>query len=519
MSPLLFALYTTDLARHVVDAEVVQFADDVTLVVRAPSKDELQQKVERALEQYQRYLAEHRMAVAPAKTQLLLSGSTAALRRLANFTCELAGHEARPMEAIKVLGVLLDSQLSWSAQSAVAAGRSRAAARQVLRATRYLRAEDRAKIMRALALPPLDYCQCALAQPSAAAEDTLNRAYLYAARLANGGGGPRRTDGSSRSEEARRRFGWTTWTRRRTADAACFAAKIWHNRVPARLCEHLDEPPSADGTFAAACRRRPRLNCPQHRKMIALKSFSQWAPRMLTQVILGTLLPHEPRPPPSPSPPPVQKPPVDTERTERIAYYAELTETYAGVPERFEEGKVLVWTDGGCVQSQKKAAAAIFYGDSSPLNTAILVDDPPTSARAELAALVWVLRNEERPCHVITDCEYVHRGFTEWRHSWRARAWYRHPLDAELRNHSDLWREIDVLLARRAPNSVSTEWVKGHPIRRHVAELRTTDLRAWGNSAADGLATVGMRQMSGAQRKMGWRKPSAELRTISATGG
>jgi ribonuclease HI len=138
---------------------------------------------------------------------------------------------------------------------------------------------------------------------------------------------------------------------------------------------------------------------------------------------------------------------------------------------------------------------------------------------ALLAALVWVLRNEERPCHVITDCEYVHRGFTEWRHSWRARAWYRHPLDAELRNHSDLWREIDVLLARRAPNSVSTEWVKGHPIRRHVGELRTTDLHAWGNSAADGLATVGMRQMSGAQRRMGWRKSSAELRTISATGG
>ncbi len=147
-----------------------------------------------------------------------------------------------------------------------------------------------------------------------------------------------------------------------------------------------------------------------------------------------------------------------------------------------------------------------------PKNTAFRVVDPPTNQRAELAAFMHVLRTEDRPFCVNTDSRYVHDGYTSWRHSWRAQAFFKHPLDAELRAHSDLWREVGILLARRPPGSVKTQWKKDHPLDFHVEQGLTTRVDAWGNTAADGLATMAMHHHRTGQAPLTWPRDSAILR-------
>ena len=94
-------------------------------------------------------------------------------------------HGITPQATMKTLGVTLDNRLSWDVHSAKAAGKASGIARSVARGTKYLRLSDRTSLIEALAHPHLDYCQPALAEPSAEAESTLTRAYHRTARIAH----------------------------------------------------------------------------------------------------------------------------------------------------------------------------------------------------------------------------------------------------------------------------------------------------------------------------------------------
>ena len=97
----------------------------------------------------------------------------------------------------------------------MAAGKARGIARSIARSTKYLRATDRAGLIRALAHPHLDYCQEALAEPSAIALNSTTRAYNFTARIATN---------RHRSEPARGILGWPEWQERgeREKGSTCF---------------------------------------------------------------------------------------------------------------------------------------------------------------------------------------------------------------------------------------------------------------------------------------------------------
>eukprot|EP00660_Eupelagonema_oceanica_P019384 gene19384-biopygen18710 len=254
LGPLLFALYTLDVGENVQDARIVQYADDMTLVVR--------------------------LAPEPSKTQLLLSASPKMLKRAAGLAlaCQMGNHKIPPKQTIKVLGVILDERLSWEQHNAAAAGRAIGAARAVKRACRHIEgAEERAKFYRALSHPHLDYCQAALAAPTEAAVDSLRKAYNRTARMAV------RT---ARSAPARAKLKWPRWERRRAAACAAFVAKVHAEEEPPVLKElfpaTLAESQQGMRTRAAT---RGDLVEPRSHRAVGEKAFSIWAPRVLNQVL------------------------------------------------------------------------------------------------------------------------------------------------------------------------------------------------------------------------------------------
>eukprot|EP00660_Eupelagonema_oceanica_P007672 gene7672-biopygen35188 len=133
---------------------------------------------------------------------------------------------------MKVLGVTIDNKLSWEVHNAIAAGRASGIARAVARGTRYLGKVERASLITALAHPHLEYCQTALANPSAAAADSIRRAYNRTAR---------RATGLPRSEPARKRVGWPQWEERRAAVKEALVQRVWEEGEPECLRELLPE--------------------------------------------------------------------------------------------------------------------------------------------------------------------------------------------------------------------------------------------------------------------------------------
>ena len=166
--PILFTLYCADLAAHVTEAEVVAYADDITLLVSDRDPKRCQERMDRALAQLDCYCRRNRIVPSPTKTQLLVVG---ARRRAAStppgeLHCVMDGEKILPRSVIKVLGVLLDEQLAWEEQSAAVAKKADCATFAVVRAAGCLGPRNRAAILRALAHPHLDGNQTALARPT-----------------------------------------------------------------------------------------------------------------------------------------------------------------------------------------------------------------------------------------------------------------------------------------------------------------------------------------------------------------
>eukprot|EP00662_Eupelagonemidae_sp_cell21_P057935 gene57935-biopygen70992 len=338
--------------------------------------------------------------------------------------------------------------------------------------------------MRSLALPHLDSCQTALARPSAKAVERMRRGYNKTARAAVWGLRALyrwKPDGESherlRSAPARQQLRWVTWEQRRAAARAAMTAKIFHTEEPEVLRGLL-------GTTTAAKIHKRRLR--RHTKgcvvsfaaktQIGEKAFSVWGPRVLNSVAMDAVFDECPDGAPEfeeprRGPPRMGRAPADEHAVERAGYYARLRDAYKGKAEwRDDDGRVRVWTDGSrCLRGGRlSAGAGVFYGTGHQANRALPVPGRQCNARAELVAVLHVLRTEPRPVVVRSDCKYVVDGVNSGRETWRAKAWFRRPLEGRLIANADLWKELDQLLELRE-TAFEVKWTKGHPLTRRLS--------------------------------------------------
>jgi ribonuclease HI len=110
-----------------------------------------------------------------------------------------------------------------------------------------------------------------------------------------------------------------------------------------------------------------------------------------------------------------------------------------------------------------------------------------TNNRMELLAVIRALEALTRPCTVSlhTDSQYVHKGISEWIHSWKKRDW--RTADKKPVKNDDLWKELDRLAKR---HKIHWHWVRGHSGHE-------------GNEHADRLANLGVQSANGRQGRHG----------------
>eukprot|EP00662_Eupelagonemidae_sp_cell21_P057788 gene57788-biopygen78169 len=267
-------------------------------------------------------------------------------------------------------------------------------------------------------------------------------------------------------------------------------AKIFHTKEPEVLRGLL-------GTTTAAKIHKRRLR--RHTKgcvvaiaaktQIGEKAFSVWGPRVLNSVAMDAVFDECPEGAPEfeeprRGPPRMGRAPADEHAVERAGFYARLRDEFKGQEEwRNEDDRVRVWTDGSrCLRgSRLSAGAGVFYGTGHGANRALAVPGRQCNARAELFAVLHVLRTEPRPVVVRSDCKYVVDGVNFGRKSWRAKAWFQRPLEGRLIANADLWKEVDQLMELRE-TAFEVKWTKGHPLPHHVRDEVSTELDAFGTT-------------------------------------
>ena len=123
------------------------------------------------------------------------------------------------------------------------------------------------------------------------------------------------------------------------------------------------------------------------------------------------------------------------------------------------DGVVEVFTDGACRGNPGPggwAALLRYKGREKTLHGA---EPMTTNNRMELMAAIRGLEALKRPSRVrlTTDSQYVHKGISQWIHSWKRKGWK--TADKKPVKNEDLWRRLDEL---RSQHQVEWHWIKGH---------------------------------------------------------
>ena len=117
LGPLLFTIFSNDLALHADDACVFQYADDTQLLVSGPKNNVsgLISRMEASLEALNKWFHSNALKVNASKTQLMIFGSRQNLKHLPPVVVSFRDTELEPCAQAGNLGVVFDSCLTWEA--------------------------------------------------------------------------------------------------------------------------------------------------------------------------------------------------------------------------------------------------------------------------------------------------------------------------------------------------------------------------------------------------------------------
>jgi ribonuclease HI len=137
-----------------------------------------------------------------------------------------------------------------------------------------------------------------------------------------------------------------------------------------------------------------------------------------------------------------------------------------------------IYTDGACRGNPGPGGWGVY--SETDQKEICGFEQNTTNNRMELQAVIRafdLLYDYQKGCHKIyTDSQYVYKGITQWRHTWKANNWT-NSKKKKIEN-MDLWRQLD-LLVEAYPNT-TYEWVRAHNGNE-------------GNERADKLATAPFR--------------------------
>ena len=115
LGPILFSIFCNDLALHIPDATIVQYADDVQIFVKGRKQQiaELISSLERILSVLADWFCTYGMKVNPTKTQLMVYGTKNALRDFPPVQIRFGNSLISESLTVKNLGLTMDRFLSF----------------------------------------------------------------------------------------------------------------------------------------------------------------------------------------------------------------------------------------------------------------------------------------------------------------------------------------------------------------------------------------------------------------------
>ena len=186
LGPVLFLIFTNDLPEHLdkQGTDIVMYADDVQFLHSGNPSNviELQNRVENTLLKAQTWFNQNRLKINPTKTDVIVVRSR---QRRAEIKMKIQFGDAYiPLsETTKILGIVLDENLSWKAHVSAIIQRCYATLSGLTKFTHRLSYEVKKMIVESLIFPHIHYCLTVWGSCNAGQRHRIQKVVNHCARV------------------------------------------------------------------------------------------------------------------------------------------------------------------------------------------------------------------------------------------------------------------------------------------------------------------------------------------------
>jgi hypothetical protein len=159
LGPLLFNLYVSDLSWSC-DANLIRYADDTNIIVRADTFEDLRKLGERQLKEVTTWFEANGFVTNLTKTQLLLICGSSRKKRTQreDFSITSGDTLIHPSESIKLLGVTIDQELNLKRNTKEVVKKITYATKLSMLVSKFIDAQTRISLFQTYILSHADFC-------------------------------------------------------------------------------------------------------------------------------------------------------------------------------------------------------------------------------------------------------------------------------------------------------------------------------------------------------------------------
>ena len=186
LGPVLFLIFTNDLPQHVPDSKLEMYADDCQFIdADHPSNfASLKHRLENDLSLALNWFTKNRLKLNPSKTEMITLSS----KRMAtpHFSVLFGDAEIPPSPSIKLLGVYLDSSLTWEKHVSLIMQRCYCILIGLARIRHRMPRETKKLLVEALAIPHIKYCLTVWGGCTGTQQSRIQKCINFGARIVTG---------------------------------------------------------------------------------------------------------------------------------------------------------------------------------------------------------------------------------------------------------------------------------------------------------------------------------------------
>ena len=190
IGPILFILFTTDLATHLSHGILTSYADD-TVHVDSGSPDaaglaDLKARLELTMRELNAWFSSNSLKLNEKKTNFIMVGSKCNLAKSADFCFDVNRTTIIRSDKIKILGIFLDSELTWHAHIAGVVQRCNRVLVSLYKFRHYFSKSTLKIIVEAYVFPHITYGLCVWGGATKSQINKIQKIINFAARVVTG---------------------------------------------------------------------------------------------------------------------------------------------------------------------------------------------------------------------------------------------------------------------------------------------------------------------------------------------